>query len=101
MKQDGSGFMTHKEKEWVVKVQLLQLQGSDPEIDDYYYLVCVCVCVCVRERERERERERVCVCVCVCERERERERVCVCVCVNVCNFTLAELCQAKGHEREC
>ena len=39
MKSDGSGFMTQKEKEWVVKIQLLQLQGTDPENDDYYYLV--------------------------------------------------------------
>ena len=39
MKRDGSGFMTQREKEWVVKIQLLQLQGSDPENDDYYYLV--------------------------------------------------------------
>ena len=49
MKGDGSGFMTQREKEWVVKVQLLQLQGNDPQSDDYYYLVlplCVCVCVC-------------------------------------------------------
>ena len=39
MKGDGSGFMTQKEKEWVVKIQLLQLQGSDPSNDDYYYQV--------------------------------------------------------------
>ena len=39
MKRDGSGFMTQREKEWVVKIQLLQLQGADPENDDYYYLV--------------------------------------------------------------
>jgi DNA topoisomerase 2-associated protein PAT1 len=38
MKRDGSGFMTQREKEWVVKIQLLQLQGADPENDDYYYL---------------------------------------------------------------
>ena len=39
MKADGSGFMTQKEKEWVVKVQLLQLQDKDPSNDDYYYQV--------------------------------------------------------------
>ena len=44
MKADGSGFMTQKEKEWIVKIQLLQLQGSDPENDDYYYLVCLGSC---------------------------------------------------------
>lgn len=31
--------MSKKEKEWVVKVQLLQLQSSNPEVDDYYYQV--------------------------------------------------------------
>jgi DNA topoisomerase 2-associated protein PAT1 len=37
LKPDGSGFMTNKEKEWIIKVQLLQLHTSTPEIDDYYY----------------------------------------------------------------
>lgn len=29
--------MTAKEKEWVLKIQLIQLQSSDPSNDDYYY----------------------------------------------------------------
>lgn len=39
MKADGSGFMTQREKDWVIKIQLLQLQSSDPANDDYYYQV--------------------------------------------------------------
>ena len=39
MKSDGSGFMTQKEKEWVIKIQLIQLQSSDPSNEDYYYMV--------------------------------------------------------------
>ena len=39
MKADGSGFMTQKEKEWVIRIQLLQLQSPDPSNDDYYYQV--------------------------------------------------------------
>ena len=31
--------MTQKEKDWVIKVQLLQLQSQDPSTDDYYYQV--------------------------------------------------------------
>ena len=39
MKPDGSGFMTQKGKEWVIRIQLLQLQSPDPSNDDYYYQV--------------------------------------------------------------
>ena len=39
MKPDGSGFMTQKEREWVIRIQLLQLQSPDPSDDDYYYQV--------------------------------------------------------------
>ncbi|XP_064397716.1 protein PAT1 homolog 1-like isoform X2 [Halichondria panicea] len=38
MKSDGSGFMTQREKEWVIKIQLIQLQSSDPAKEDYYYM---------------------------------------------------------------
>lgn len=37
MRSDGSGFMTQKEKDWVIKIQLVQLQTTDPENEDYYY----------------------------------------------------------------
>ena len=42
MRQDGSGFMTQKEKDWVIKIQLVQLQTTDPENEDYYYQVKGC-----------------------------------------------------------
>lgn len=41
LKPDGSGFMTGKEKEWVIKVQLIQLHSANPSIDDYYYQVII------------------------------------------------------------
>ena len=47
MKGDGSGFMTQREKEWVVRIQLLQLQGTDPANEDYYYQVWRGGVVCV------------------------------------------------------
>lgn len=31
--------MTQKEKDWVVKVQMVQLQSEKPRLDDYYYQV--------------------------------------------------------------
>lgn len=37
LRQDGSGFMNQKEKDWVIKVQLLQLHTTTPSVDDYYY----------------------------------------------------------------
>ncbi|XP_029358197.1 protein PAT1 homolog 1 isoform X2 [Echeneis naucrates] len=32
-----SNLMTQKEKEWVTKIQMMQLQSTDPYLDDYYY----------------------------------------------------------------
>ncbi|XP_058496741.1 protein PAT1 homolog 1 isoform X2 [Solea solea] len=32
-----SNLMTLKEKEWVTKIQMMQLQSTDPYLDDYYY----------------------------------------------------------------
>ncbi|KAK3097464.1 hypothetical protein FSP39_009867, partial [Pinctada imbricata] len=35
---DGyAGLMTQKEKDWIVKIQLIQLQSDNPYLDDYYY----------------------------------------------------------------
>ncbi|XP_022107339.1 protein PAT1 homolog 1-like [Acanthaster planci] len=34
---DYANLMTQREKEWVQKIQLLQLQSNNPEVDDYYY----------------------------------------------------------------
>uniref|UniRef100_A0A7M4ECC2 PAT1 homolog 2 n=1 Tax=Crocodylus porosus TaxID=8502 RepID=A0A7M4ECC2_CROPO len=32
-----AGLMTLKEKDWVIKVQMMQLQSENPHLDDYYY----------------------------------------------------------------
>ncbi|XP_077575665.1 protein PAT1 homolog 1 [Stigmatopora nigra] len=32
-----SNLMTQSEKEWVTKIQMMQLQSTDPFLDDYYY----------------------------------------------------------------
>ena len=34
-----SGLMTQKEKDWIIKIQLIQLQTDNPYLDDYYYTV--------------------------------------------------------------
>jgi hypothetical protein len=36
--------MTQKEKEWIIKIQLLQLQTDNPYEDDYYYAVSFNLC---------------------------------------------------------
>ena len=33
------GIMTQKEKDWIVKIQLMQLQTDNPYLHDYYYTV--------------------------------------------------------------
>ncbi|XP_053335393.1 protein PAT1 homolog 1 [Clarias gariepinus] len=32
-----SNLMTPKEKDWVARIQMMQLQSTDPYLDDYYY----------------------------------------------------------------
>lgn len=34
-----SNLMTPKEKDWVARIQMMQLQSTDPYLDDYYYQV--------------------------------------------------------------
>nr|XP_037271918.1 protein PAT1 homolog 1-like isoform X4 [Rhipicephalus microplus] len=34
-----AGLMTQKEKDWLVKIQLLQVQSENPDVDDYYYVM--------------------------------------------------------------
>ncbi|KAL5010307.1 hypothetical protein ScPMuIL_012612 [Solemya velum] len=36
---DYAGLMTQKEKDWIIKIQLLQLQTDNPFLDDYYYTI--------------------------------------------------------------
>ena len=33
------GLMSKKEKDWIIKIQLMQLQSENPFLDDYYYTV--------------------------------------------------------------
>jgi len=39
-----AGLMTQREKDWVVKIQLLQLHTDNPYVDDYYYTVGAACC---------------------------------------------------------
>ncbi|XP_073238360.1 protein PAT1 homolog 1-like [Porites lutea] len=32
-----AGLMTRREKEWLIKIQLIQLTSNEPELDDYYF----------------------------------------------------------------
>lgn len=32
-----AGLMTQKEKDWIIKIQLIQLQTENPYLDDFYY----------------------------------------------------------------
>lgn len=34
-----ANLMTRKEKDWVIRVQMVQLQSENPRLDDYYYQV--------------------------------------------------------------
>ena len=34
-----NGLMTQREKDWIIKIQLLQLHTDNPYVDDYYYTV--------------------------------------------------------------
>jgi DNA topoisomerase 2-associated protein PAT1 len=34
-----AGLMTTREKQWLLNIQLLQLNTNQPYIDDYYYMV--------------------------------------------------------------
>lgn len=36
-----AGLMTRREKEWLIKIQLLQLTSNEPELDDYYFQVSI------------------------------------------------------------
>lgn len=35
-----AGYMSYKEREWLIRIQFIQCKGSgDPQVDDYYYVV--------------------------------------------------------------
>lgn len=33
-------LMTQREKDWIVKIQMMQLHTNNPYLDDFYYMVC-------------------------------------------------------------
>lgn len=35
-------LMTAKEKDWITRLQMIQLQSEHPYLEDYYYQVGVC-----------------------------------------------------------
>ncbi|XP_059140141.1 protein PAT1 homolog 1-like isoform X2 [Physella acuta] len=37
VEDEYAGLMTKKEKDWIIKIQLIQLQTDNPYLDDYYY----------------------------------------------------------------
>ena len=39
MEDEYAGLMTQKEKDWIIKIQLLQLNTDNAYLDDYYYTV--------------------------------------------------------------
>ncbi|KAL4233028.1 deadenylation-dependent decapping of nuclear-transcribed mRNA [Mactra antiquata] len=45
------GLMTQKEKDWIIKIQLLQLQTDNPYLDDYYYTSW-----CMKKKAKERDK---------------------------------------------
>ncbi|XP_041354730.1 protein PAT1 homolog 1-like isoform X2 [Gigantopelta aegis] len=47
------GLMTQKEKDWIVKIQLMQLQTDNPYLDDYYY-----TCYTLKKKAIERQKLR-------------------------------------------
>lgn len=38
-KDPYANLMLQREKDWVAKIQMMQLQSTDPYLDDYYYQV--------------------------------------------------------------
>lgn len=50
-KDPYANLMLQREKDWVSKIQMMQLQSTDPYLDDFYYqviarLVSSTVCLC-------------------------------------------------------
>lgn len=40
-KDEYAGLMTNREKQWLLNIQLLQLNTGTPYFDDYYYTVSI------------------------------------------------------------
>ena len=41
-RDEFSNLMTQKEKDWIIKIQLMQIHTNDPYLDDYYFTVNNC-----------------------------------------------------------
>lgn len=42
VRDDYAGLMTNRDKQWLINIQLLQLNTGTPYFDDYYYTVSNC-----------------------------------------------------------
>lgn len=38
-RDEYAGLLTRHEKDWLIKIQMIQLHTEDPYTDDYYYTV--------------------------------------------------------------
>lgn len=47
-----AGLMQQREKDWIIKIQLLQLQTDNPYIDDYYY-TCWSIKKMLKEKQKK------------------------------------------------
>ncbi|CAH1799557.1 unnamed protein product [Owenia fusiformis] len=55
-RDEDAGLMTKKEKDWVIKIQLMQLQTDNPYLDDYYYSTLMMRLKMEEVRKLEQER---------------------------------------------
>lgn len=39
VEDEYAGLMTQREKEWLIRIQLLLLKSENPYVEDYYYTV--------------------------------------------------------------
>lgn len=49
-------LMTTKEKEWITRLQMIQLQSEHPYLEDYYYQVGT-LCYIFRKRKRPKQQQ--------------------------------------------
>ncbi|XP_077999996.1 protein PAT1 homolog 1-like [Glandiceps talaboti] len=50
VRDEYANLMTQKEKDWIIKIQMMQLQSNNPYLDDYYYQTYV-----LRKRAKDRQ----------------------------------------------
>ena len=49
---DSGTLMTAKEKDWIIRIQLMQLTSDKPELDDYYFHVSITNSFCCKNIKR-------------------------------------------------